>query len=360
MVPWSEECHHGHPERAVIFDNTARPETTGGYCLRALQGLVQVQHFLPTHLDQIPRSGFDLYLNIDDGLHYQLPADLHPSAWWAIDTHLDFAWCLTKAHDFDVLFAAQRDGAIQLRDEGIRTTWLPLACDPDLHARHAVDKVFDICFVGHIFPGPRAELLDLLQKRFRKTFVGQCDFEEMAQTYSASHIVFNRSLRNDINMRVFEALACGSLLRTNDLRDNGQDELFRDAQHLATYRDAEELLDKIAYGLDRAGGRERIAAAGRQEVLARHTYRHRMEQLLAEVEKVLSRTPIRVASEVEAPTVGVPPSGGLPAVGIPPPGGLPPASANGQRSPPEGGTPTPTPCSYDPSTLTLPVQRSWP
>ncbi len=39
----------------------------------------------------------------------------------------------------------------------------------------------------------------------------------MARTYSAARTVFNRSIKNDINMRVFEALASGSLLVTNDL-----------------------------------------------------------------------------------------------------------------------------------------------
>ena len=104
----------------------------------------------------------------------------------------------------------------------------------------------------------------------------------MARIYSASRIVFNRSIRNDVNMRVFEALACGSLLVTNDLADNGQDELFQDGVHLATYRDPEELLEKVAYYLAHEEEREPIAAAGRAEALARHTYRHRMERLLAE------------------------------------------------------------------------------
>jgi spore maturation protein CgeB len=124
-----------------------------------------------------------------------------------------------------------------------------------------------------------------LQSRFRNTFVGRRYFDEMARTYSASRVVFNRSIRNDVNMRVFEAVACGSLLMTNDLRDNGQEELFRDGVHLATYREAEELIEKVEYYLAREAVRERIAAAGRAEVLARHTYRHRMERLLEEVEK---------------------------------------------------------------------------
>ncbi len=85
-------------------------------------------------------------------------------------------------------------------------------------------------------------------------------------------------------MRVFEALACGSLLVTNDLTENGQAELFQDGVHLATYREPEELLDKLAFYLEREATRENIAAAGRAEALLRHTYRDRMECLLKEAE----------------------------------------------------------------------------
>ena len=102
----------------------------------------------------------------------------------------------------------------------------------------------------------------------------------MARTYSAARIAFNRSIRNDVNMRVFEAVACGSMLMTNDLGDNGLAELFRDGVHLATYRDREDLLDKLAFYLEREAVRERIAAAGRAEAIAKHTYAHRMEKML--------------------------------------------------------------------------------
>jgi FkbM family methyltransferase len=274
---------------AVIFDNLVRPDTTGIYCRRALGKLAQVEHFLPSERARIP-AGFDLYVQIDDGLETHLPASLHPCAWWAIDTHLNFDWCLEKAREFDFVFAAQRDGAERLRQAGISSaSWLPLACDPEFHRKHDVAKEFDICFVGHMFPGPRQELVELLQKHYPGMFVGQRFFEEMAQTYSASHLVFNRSIGNDVNMRVFEALACGSLLLTNDLRDNGQEELFRDGVHLATYANAEELLDKTGFYLKHEEMRERIAKGGRAEVYARHTYRSRMERLLTEVGTALSK-----------------------------------------------------------------------
>jgi O-antigen biosynthesis protein len=201
---------------ALIFDSVQRPETTGVYCLRALRQLVEVEHFQPDELDRIPREGFDIYLNIDDGLRYHLPPDLRPRAWWAIDTHLDFAWARQKAQGFDLVFTAQRDGADELRRAGISSAaWLPLACDPEIPGKHDIAKQYDVAFVGHVFPGSRAELLNLTRRKYPSSFIGQCYFEEMARTYSAAKTVFNRSIKNDINMRVFEALASDSLLVTN-------------------------------------------------------------------------------------------------------------------------------------------------
>ncbi|MDB5336757.1 MAG: wbbL 5, partial [Planctomycetaceae bacterium] len=269
---------------AIIFDNTARPETTGFYCRRALGQLVEVEHFLPNETNRIPRD-FDLYLNVDDGLNYQLPEDLRPRAWWAIDTHVDFKRCLSKAQGADYVFAAQKNGAQQLHAAGIPAAlWLPLACDPEIHGRREVAKTIDVAFVGNIVSGPRLDLLQLIQERFPNNWIGRCYFDEMAKVYSAARIVFNRSIADDVNMRVFEALASGSLLLTNEIANNGQDELFQDGVHLVTYGSGERLLEKLSLFLTREDERERIAAAGQGEVLRRHTYLHRMQTILNTVE----------------------------------------------------------------------------
>ena len=154
-------------------------------------------------------------------------------------------------------------------------------------------ELYDVAFVGNHAMGPRDELLDLLKRRFSRTFIGRAYFEEMAKIYSASHIVFNRSVRNDVNMRVFEALSCGSMLLTNDLSANGQAELFRDGGHLATYRSPEEFLDKAEFYLNHDHARESIAARGREEATTKHTYEHRIKRIL---EKTASqRVPQSVA-----------------------------------------------------------------
>jgi GT2 family glycosyltransferase/SAM-dependent methyltransferase len=275
----------GVPRVAIIFDDRPRPETTGFYCRRALAGIADVRHFRPDELRSLSAADFDLFINVDDGLRYRLPQTLRPCVWWAIDTHMDFEWYAAKASDFDRVFTAQRDGAEQLRAHGITSAqWLPLACDPEIHGKpETVPKRYDVAFVGNVFPGERADLLQLIGRRYPATYVGNRYFEEMRRTYAEAKIVFNRSVRNDVNMRVFEALASGSLLLTNDLDDNGQGDLFRDGVHLSTYQNADELLAKIAHYLDNEAEREHIARAGREAVLAEHTYAHRMKEILSAV-----------------------------------------------------------------------------
>jgi|GEM_PF-2880738 len=269
---------------ALIFDNVVRPDTTGIYCLRALRSIAQVTHVQPSELAALNRGDFDLYLYIDDGLKYPLRPDLHPSALWAIDTHLMPERLLRRAAAADYVFAAQRDGAVLLREHGINcVAWMPLACDPDIHCCHAVPKELDVCFVGHLSTPGRQELAALIRQKFSNSFVGQRFFAEMAQTYSSSRIVLNLSIRNDINMRVFEALACGSLLITNDLRSNGLGELFDIHNHLAVYHDIQELVALIQRYVSNEPLREQIAAAGRKEALAYHTYAHRMRAVLSQV-----------------------------------------------------------------------------
>ena len=277
---------------AIIFDNRIRPETTGLYCRRALGELVragqltEIEHFLPDELDTIPAENrFDLFVFMDDGLIDSIPGHLQPSVWWAIDTHLEYRRALKVAREADWTFAAQKRGVERLEADGVdNAAWLPLACDPDIHGRQQTETPFDIAFVGHVFPGERQRLLDEIARRYPNSYVGQCYLEEMANVYSSAKIVFNRSLKDDVNMRVFEGLCSGSLLVTNALPpDTGQEELFERGRHLATYDDEEELWHTLEFYLSNDDERQRIAQAGCEEVLRKHTYRHRMEAILSRV-----------------------------------------------------------------------------
>jgi len=220
------------PRVAVVYDDTIRADTTGGYCLRALRTMAETTHVRPHDIDA-GGLGCDFLLRVDDDLDFALLAGSPPAAFWAIDTHRDFGRRQRQAAGFGAVFAAQKEGAERLRREGLANCeWLPLACDPQIHRRLEMEKDYDVAFVGHINTPRRQEFLEAVRQRFPQSFLGPAPHTEMSEIYSRAHVVVNCCLNNDLNMRVFEALSCGALLVTNRLTGNGQEELFQDRVHL--------------------------------------------------------------------------------------------------------------------------------
>lgn len=271
---------------AVIYNGIDRPETTGTYVRRCLGELVEVEHVHPGEWQRLPKQPFDLYLRVDDGYEADIPRHLRPLAFWVIDTHMDLERYLRVGHQYDLVFAAQRDGAVALQKHGIKASWLPLGCDPFFHRKHDLTKIHDLCFIGNMIPGDRASLVYLLKQQYPSMLVDRRYFADMAKAYSSSKIVFNRSIKNDVNMRVFEGVACGSLLMTNDLTENGLAELFQDGVHLATYQTADDLLDKVKYYLKHDDIREKVAQQGMAHAHEHHTYKHRVEAILQAAESL--------------------------------------------------------------------------
>lgn len=107
---------------------------------------------------------------------------------------------------------------------------------------------------------------------------------DMARTYSQSKIVFNKSLKGDLNMRVFEALSCGRLLLTDRI-NNGLEELFTDKEHLVIYNDYEDLRNKARDYLTHPDESEAIAHKGQEEIWKKHTYLHRARYLVETILK---------------------------------------------------------------------------
>ncbi len=225
----------------------------------------------------------DLYLWVESvGGHYplNLGAVTCPKVCYLIDSHLNLATHLEWAKEFDMVFIAQREYLDDFRRQGIRVHWLPLACCPDIHRRTEPTGEYQVGFVGSVQPGTRREgLLSALSATIPVHYE-RCFWDDMAQVFSRSKIVFNEAVKNDLNMRVFEVMATGSLLLSDMARNSGQDELFRAGEDYALYRDA-AIGDVAAFYLENEELREQIAARGQRLVLNAHTYGHRVEDLLA-------------------------------------------------------------------------------
>lgn len=81
-----------------------------------------------------------------------------------------------------------------------------------------------------------------------------------------------------VNPRTFEILACGGFQLVD--RRTLLEELLLPGRDLVCYESVAELRRHVAHYLPRDEERRAIAEAGRRTVLARHTYRHRMAELL--------------------------------------------------------------------------------
>lgn len=231
-----------------------------------------------------PSQRPDLYLWIESvGGYYpqNLNAILCPKCCYLIDSHLNLEKHLIWAQQFDYVFIAQIEYLHEFRSINPNSHWLPLACDPDIHCPASADKLFDISFVGSLYNNPRrVSLLEALKEHFN-THYERCFWDDMARVIGQSRIIFNNAVKNDLNMRVFEALSIGTLLVTDLPKNSGQDLLFRNGEDLAVYRNDNELLDVIRFYLNNPTLRDDIAQRGRRLVHNAHTYAHRAADLLA-------------------------------------------------------------------------------
>lgn len=284
----------------VLLGYGYHPATTGTYLQRALErratpifagtpwqarpGFAATGDLRPIVAD-LP-SPPALYLYVDSGATAYFPRGLTglacPTACYLIDVHVRSKILLKQALFFDYAFSAQRDFVDALRQAGHpQAHWLPLACDPATHRRYDVPKRYDVGFAGATAGryARRRVLVERLARRYTvNDYTRGYTPDEMSHLYSESRLVFNCALRGEVNMRVFEGPATGTMLLTDRI-GNGLSELMSDREHLVMYDDA-DLMDLADAYLRDDATRERIAEAGYEHVHCHHTYDRRADAIL--------------------------------------------------------------------------------
>lgn len=115
----------------------------------------------------------------------------------------------------------------------------------------------------------------------RQKYHGEAWGLDMYNVFCSSRIVINRhsSAAENFanNMRLYEATGVGAFLITDEKDNLG--ELFEVGSEIESYRDSDELVDKVRYYLAHDDEREKIARAGQERTLRDHTYLQRMKEL---------------------------------------------------------------------------------
>lgn len=199
------------------------------------------------------------------------------SCYWEIDNHIHKGQDVDKYEKVDRVFATQKLFLSLYPDN--KTSWLPLCADPEKHRLYPDEPIkYDVGFLGNDTYPRRKDLLDKIGKKYKLLRSTSKPGEEYSRKLSQCKILFNCSMDNDLNMRVFEAISIGRLLLTDKVE--GQDELLVDGKHYVSFTDWPDLDSKIKYYLENEEKRTSLATAGAAFIRSMHTYDHRLEKIL--------------------------------------------------------------------------------
>ena len=158
--------------------------------------------------------------------------------------------------------------------------------DSNTHKNFGLSKDIDVVFIGNLSSGIQQERdeyiyqLARLDRKYKVLITTGVFGDEYVHLLNRSHLVFNRSIRDEVNMRFFEALACGAVVMNNYL-----DELrlmgFVANEHYLEYDDVAEGVDRFFQEWTAENRAQMVQkAAG---ILAGHSYDDRAAQLLARI-----------------------------------------------------------------------------
>jgi spore maturation protein CgeB len=177
--------------------------------------------------------------------------------------------------------------------------YLPLAVDPDLFRPNQGPRVSEMLFVASRteFREAVARGLDtpariigtdwsgLARDGFHRVSNRKISRAHLIRLYQRHATVLNvrneANVEHGLNQRSFEPLACGAVVLNDDLPDLPL--CFEPGREILVYRDGEELNTLVARLRREPGFGTRIAEAGRQRVLAEHTYGHRVQTILTDL-----------------------------------------------------------------------------
>ena len=233
-----------------------------------------------------------------------------PSVCWQSDTHynqIGWDYRMAEASAYSAAAFAQKDAAdaFAAGPNPRRVVWMTHAADHTIYTpplkNYGVNLTgipptpaafdsycceiipqYDLCFVGHPSSDERNPVLDKIFKAVPNfAWRSGVFFRHAARVFHQSKIVFNCSIKHEINMRTFEAMATRSFLVTD--RQQGMDLLgLRDGVQCCIYDSLDEAIEKIHWYLDprREALRRKIARQGWEWFLNGHSYYHRARTLL--------------------------------------------------------------------------------
>jgi spore maturation protein CgeB len=146
------------------------------------------------------------------------------TAVWLIDTHVQHTRHKEYAKIFDFVFLAISKYVPEFEkiSPAICVFWLPLGFPCPTIPELAKEKKYTIGFVGRFncrYMEDRTQFLREIKDQYKRLCHFVTDYRDVYQTMSECNIMINKSISDDMNFRVFEALGVGNVLVTNSVPD---------------------------------------------------------------------------------------------------------------------------------------------
>lgn len=210
---------------------------------------------------------------------------------WSMDTHMQGMQHLDYAarNRFDIFLTAVHMLGEYLRYQSPRGMVKKIQWFPNTYPRHLferalpfdVTKEYDVGFLGNV--ANRGEWINDLRESVGLIHLSGLLGDRMVRGLASMSISWNRNIADDLNARTFETLGAGAFLLTNS--GPGLGECFAVGEHLDTYRDLPECIEKVRYYLGHPEERERIAKAGHEHCREHHSDVARARQLVKIIEE---------------------------------------------------------------------------
>lgn len=207
---------------------------------------------------------------------------------------------LAHAGAFDLLFGTDSSFIDRARELGFpEMRYLPLAVNERLFHNRGAVRSNEVLFIGAPTPERIATLnrienvpVRVVGKGWRNRVAphvgcseGHIGIAEVAEAYNGADYILNvkheHNVLNGLNMRSFEAPACGACLLQDYVKDVERN--FDMEEELVVYRSVEELNEKLSVLQKDKSTYDKIRRNGYARVMAEHTYRHRIQTMLREI-----------------------------------------------------------------------------
>jgi hypothetical protein len=205
---------------------------------------------------------------------------------YSIDQYCN-PWHVPYSAAFDAVLVAQKDYVPLFCNAPTSrpVRWMPLFCTPGRDRDQNLPRDIPVSFVG-TFDGAVNPARRTFFDAFRRLAPLIATTGNYVPIYNRSRLVLNQSAAGELNFRLFEAMACGAAVLTEDVQ-NGLTELFTPDEDLFLYRrgDAAHAAQTALAALDNPD-LPRIAASGRRKALAGHTVTERARTVLRLVQEL--------------------------------------------------------------------------